>query len=167
MNAEFSFLPGSIVETNSPLNCNIFHPVDGLYGTTMQTAPDARTHAFREIEIKHLLLKPRKITEPDTDDNENPREQWDGKTIRWDDLPDDQVGRQKDSRKERQSVSKTSFLIIVNLTHEVLVTANKFCTHSTSEKGSTVMEIGFLLTVFSFLTGKNFEVISRRKRVLI
>lgn len=67
------------------------------------------------------------------------------------------------TRKCKQNIL---FNIILNLTHEVLVTANKFCTHSTSGKGSTVMEIGFLLTVFSFLTGKNFEVMRRRKRVL-
>lgn len=132
MNAEFSFQPGPIFETNSPLDFNIFHPVDGKFGTLLQDKPDARTHEVHILR-RHILLKPRKLTEPNTEDNTNPREQWDGKTIDCDKLPEQQVGRQKYPTPDGKFVSKTSFLIInVKFTHPVVVTANKFRTHATS-----------------------------------
>jgi hypothetical protein len=132
MNAEFSFQPGPIFETNSPLDFNIFHPVDGKFGTLLQDKPDARTHEVDKFSKRHILLKPRKLTEPNTEDNTNPREQWDGKTIDCDKLPEQQVGRQKYPTAGKD-VSKTSFLIIhVKFTHPVVVTANKFRTHATS-----------------------------------
>jgi hypothetical protein len=133
MNAEFSFQPGPIFETNSPLDFNIFHPVVGRFGTLLQGKPDAKTHEVDKYSKRHILLKPRKLTEPNTEDNTNPREQWDGKTIEGDKLPVQQVGRQKYPTPGGKFVSKTSFFIIhVKFTHAVVVTANKFRTHATS-----------------------------------
>lgn len=90
--------------------------VDQPYGTCVQTFGDGRTWEWEEKTIEHVLLKPKKLSEPDSEHCTNPRRPWDGTSISFKAMPRDQVGEQTDPRENAEEVREYPFYSFFSVT---------------------------------------------------
>lgn len=91
------------------MNVNFSLHVDDPYGTRIQSFGDCRTWKWEDERVEHVLLKPMKLTEPDSEHCTKPRKPWDGSSICFKAIPRDQVGEQSDPRENAEEVREYSF----------------------------------------------------------
>ncbi len=108
------------------MDVNLSFNLGDAHGTCIQSIPDGRTWEWEAQSLEHVLLSPRRKSEPDSEHITNPLREWDGTTFRFKEIPRNQVGEQTDPRnsEEVSEYSSSLYLFVTVLHYDDDITTN-------------------------------------------